>query len=57
MQSDPIVAEIRSLRELRASQFNFDITKIVKDAQTRDGAGDRQMVRRAPRRPVYLAAR
>ena len=57
MQSDPIVAEIRSLRELRASHFNFDIARIVKDVQDRDGAGDRIVVRLPSRRPVSPVAR
>ena len=57
MQSDPIVAEIRRLRELRASHFNFDISRIVKDVQARDGAGDRKVVRLPPRRPISSAAR
>ncbi len=55
MQSDPIVAEIRSLRERRAARFNFDIPSIVKDAQERDAAGDREIIRRPPRRPQPLA--
>ena len=51
MQSDPIVAEIRHLRELRAAHFGFDIMSIVRDAQERDAEGDREIVRRPPRRP------
>ena len=35
MQSDPIVAEIRQLREDLAARFGFDIRSIVKDAQER----------------------
>jgi len=52
MQSDPIVAEIRNLRERRAARFGFDIRSIVKDAQQRDKVGDRQIIRRPPRRPL-----
>ena len=51
MQSDPIVAEIRKIRELRAARFGFDIRTIVKDAQKRDASGDREVVRLQPRRP------
>ena len=57
MQADPIVAETRRIRELRAARFDFDISRIVKDAQDRDAAGDRKVVRLPPRRPVSLAAR
>lgn len=52
MKSDPIVSEIRNLREQRAARFGFDIRLIVKDAQERDASGDREVVRRPPRRPV-----
>lgn len=51
MQSDPIVAEIREIRERRAARFGFCIRAIVKDAQERDAVGDRQVVRLPPRRP------
>ena len=54
MNSDPIVAEIRKVRELRAARFGFDIRKIVKDVQERDASGDREVVRRQPRRPIVL---
>ena len=57
MQSDPIVAEIRNLRERRAARFGFDIRSIVKDAQERDVSGDREVIRRPPRRPVSAALR
>ena len=49
MQSDPIVAEIRKIRELRAAHFGFDIRAIVDDAQRRDACSDRQIVRLPPR--------
>jgi len=52
MSFDPIVAEIREIRERHAAQFRFDIRAIVKDAQQRDAAGDRRVVRLPPRRPV-----
>ena len=52
MQSDPVVVDIRNLREQRATRFAFDIQAIVKDAQQRDAAGDRKIVRRPARRPL-----
>lgn len=54
MSTDPIVAEIRKLRELRAARFGFDLRAIVKDAQQRDAASDRQIIR-SPPRPVATA--
>jgi len=50
MQTDPIVAEIREIRERLAARFGYDIRAIVKDAQARDAAGDREVVRLTPRR-------
>ena len=55
MQSDPIVDEIRGLREQRAARFGFDIETIVRDAQERDATADCEIVRRPPRRPLSLA--
>lgn len=55
MPSDPIVAEIRKLRESRAARFGFDIRSIVDDARARDATGDREIVRRTARRPLAPA--
>ncbi|MHB1424596.1 MAG: hypothetical protein ACYC3I_15610 [Gemmataceae bacterium] len=56
MQLDPIVVEIREIREHRAERWGYDLRAIVKDAQTRDAAGDREVVRLSPRRPVLSPA-
>ena len=55
MQSDPIVDEIREIRERRAARFGYDIRAIVKDAQERDAVGDREVVRLPPRQPIGVA--
>ena len=52
MQPDPIVEEIRAIRDRLAAQFNYDIGALVKDAQKRDALGDRLVVRRSPRPPI-----
>ena len=60
MSSDPIVAEIRRIREQIAAEFNYDLHALVKDAQQRDAAGDRLVVRREPRaalQPVSVPAK
>ena len=49
MQSDPIVAEIRKIRERRAARFGFDVRAIVSDVQQRDARADRRIVRLPPR--------
>jgi hypothetical protein len=56
MDPDPIVEEIRAIRDRLAARFNYDIHAMVKDAQQRDAAGDRQVVRLPPRRPVCEGA-
>jgi hypothetical protein len=55
MSFDPIVDEIREIRERHAAQFGFDVRAIAKDAQERDAVGDRKVVRLSPRRPVVPA--
>jgi hypothetical protein len=41
MNDDPIVAEVRRIRELRASRFGYDIHKIFADLMARGGTEDR----------------
>ena len=54
MSSDPIVAEIRRIREQIAAEFNYERPAMVTDAQQRDAAGDRLVVRREPRPALKL---
>jgi hypothetical protein len=44
MFHDPIVDEVRAIREQLAAQFNFDIRKIVEDAQKRQAASKSRIV-------------
>jgi len=57
MSTDPVVAEIRNIRERLAAQFAYDVQALVKDAQQRDATGDRTVVRREPRPPIQSATR
>ena len=60
MQPDPVVAEIRIIRERLAAKFNDDVAAIGRDAQQRDAAGDRVVVRRESRpavKPTHLPAK
>ena len=52
MEPDPIVAEIRAIRERLAERFNYDVEAMVEDARQQDAAGDRKVVRLPPRRPI-----
>jgi hypothetical protein len=54
MSSDPVVAEIRSVREQIAARFGYNIRAIGEDARKRDAA-DPEVIRRPPRRPAVTA--
>jgi hypothetical protein len=41
MNEDPIVAEVRRIREQRARRFDYDIHKIFADLMARKGTEDR----------------
>ena len=47
---DPIITEIRRLREQRAAKFGFDVKRIMADARRRERASGRKVVTLAPRR-------
>lgn len=44
MSRDPIVDEVRAIREQLAAKFNFDIRKIIEDAQQRQLASQARIV-------------
>ena len=44
MFQDPIVEEVRAIREQLAARFNFDIRKIVEDAQRRQATSQSRIV-------------
>ena len=44
MFHDPIVDEVRAIREQLAAQFNFDIRKIVEDARRRQATSQSRIV-------------
>ncbi len=51
MFDDPIVSEIRKVREDYAASFGYDLGKIVADLQSRQGKDGRRIVdRTSPRK-------
>ena len=54
MWQDPIVEEIRKIRQEQAARFNYDVRAMVEDARKRQQAGNRKVVSLPPRR-VSLA--
>ena len=54
MWKDPIVEEVRSIREKQAEALDFDIRKIVDDAKAKQGTSGHPLVSFAKgRRPVH----
>jgi hypothetical protein len=54
MTEDDVLREVREAREGYARSHNFDVRAMVADLRARDEAGDRPVVRRAPRRPQLV---
>jgi hypothetical protein len=49
MSTDPIVLEIRQLREEYSAKFNHDLSAICKDLRAKQQESGRKIVRLAPR--------
>jgi hypothetical protein len=56
MEPDPVVAEVRAIREQLAARVGYRLHDIVKEAQRQDAAGDRKVVRLQPRRPIAVGS-
>lgn len=52
MWKDPIVEEVRAIRDQYARQFNYDIRAIHRDLQAREHASGATVVRLPPRPAV-----
>jgi hypothetical protein len=50
MPTDPIVAEIRQIRDQLAAKFDYDVTAIARDARARQKAAKRKIVALKPRK-------
>ena len=50
MSHDPIVAEVRAIREEYAKQFNYDVRAICRDLKEQEKRGGRKMVSLPPKR-------
>jgi hypothetical protein len=51
MQDDPVVTDIRRIREEIAARFNYDIEAMGKYARERDAADAGRVISLPPRRP------
>ena len=57
MWRDPIVAEVRQVREAHATQFNFDLQAIYRALKAQEKQSQRKKVSFAPKRisPIKMA--
>ena len=51
-QPDPIITEVRSVRDDHAARFGYDVEAIFRDIRSRQEASDREYVRYPARRAV-----
>lgn len=49
MHRDAIMEELRATRERLAAQHNYDVRALAEDAKKRERAGNRKVVKLAPR--------
>ena len=49
MRNDPIVAEVRKVREAHAAKFEFDLKAIYLDLKSKERTSGRKYVRFQPR--------
>jgi hypothetical protein len=54
MWDDPIVEEVRAIRDAHAKKFNYDLKAIAADLKKRQKAGKRRVVTLRSRKPVIL---
>ena len=55
MATDPIVEEVRRIRQQYAARFNYDLAAIFRDLKKRQDSGEFTVVNRKPRRPTVRA--
>ena len=57
MWKDPIVEEVRKIRQKHAKRFNYDLRAIVEDLRKQQEQSGRTHVRFEPRRPSQARKR
>ena len=51
-QTDPIIDELRAVRDEHAARFNYDVEEIFRDIQAQQEASGREYIRLPPGRAV-----
>ena len=57
MVDDPIVEEVRKIREVYAKKFKYDLEAMAADLKRQEETGGRKLVSFPPRKPVVVQAR
>lgn len=52
MWKDPVVEEVRAIRDEYAREFNYDIDAICRDLRAQESRGDHEVVALPPKRVV-----
>ncbi len=52
MHDDPIVAEVRAIRDRQAAKFNYDVRAILEDARKRQHEMGLKVVSRPSKQPA-----
>ena len=53
-QTDPIIDELRAVRDEHAARFNYDVEEIFRDIRAQQEASGREYIRLPPRRAVTV---
>jgi len=51
---DPVVDEVRSIRDAYAKQFNYDLDAMARDLRAKEGQSGRQLIGPSPRKAEVL---
>jgi hypothetical protein len=54
MWEDPIVEQVRKVREEHAAKFNYDLQALCRDVKEREKQGGWKLVSLPPRRPAPI---
>jgi hypothetical protein len=54
MWKDPVVEEVRAIRDEYARQFNYDIEAICRDLRDQENQSDREVVTLPPKRIILV---
>lgn len=57
MWHDPVVEEVRAIRDAYAKSFNYDLDAIARDLRKKEAAGERKLVDPAPRKAKDLQSK